>query len=134
MKPFNFFALLSAFTLWASCSSAQKTGEHTQVIAPKDFQAAFAAETAAGTHPYLIDVRTPSEVAGGKIEGSENIVYGASGFAEALAKLDKTRPVFVYCAVGGRSGRTTPQLESLGFVKIFDLAGGYNAWKSVMGK
>jgi rhodanese-related sulfurtransferase len=35
----------------------------------------------------------------------------------------------VYCAAGGRSENAAELLKEWGFKEIYDLEGGYNAWK-----
>ena len=78
----------------------------------------------------LIDVRTPAEFAAEHLKNAKNINYAADNFPEEMAKLDKTKAVYIYCAAGGRSGKAVPVLTQLGFKAIFDLEGGINAWKS----
>lgn len=77
----------------------------------------------------VLDVRTAQEVAGGTLPGAVNIDYFASDFTNQLGRLDKTKPVFVYCAVGGRSGKATQQLQQAGFKTIYNLSGGMQAWQ-----
>ena len=77
----------------------------------------------------LVDVRTPGEFASGHIEGAVNYDFYASDFAQKIGKLDKKKPVMVYCAVGGRSGAAAEQLKKSGFTKVYDLDGGMDAWK-----
>jgi hypothetical protein len=78
----------------------------------------------------IVDVRTSKEVAQGKIQGSVNIDYFSPTFvASALNKLDKTKPVLVYCAAGGRSASAAKDLKKAGFKKVYDLEGGYDSWK-----
>ncbi len=76
----------------------------------------------------IIDVRTPNEYAQGNIKGSINIDYFGNDFQAKLNKLDKTKPVLVYCAVGGRSGKAAKQMKKMGFMVVYDLRGGYNNW------
>lgn len=76
----------------------------------------------------LIDVRTPEEYVAGHLEGSKNFDYYAADFDKKLATLDKTKPVLVYCAVGGRSGSAAGQMKQLGFKNVVDLTGGYRSW------
>lgn len=78
----------------------------------------------------LIDVRTPEEFAAGHLPGARNINYYDDDFAAQMGKLDKSKPVLVYCAVGGRSGSAAGDLKSWGFTKIYDLEGGFKAWKA----
>lgn len=78
----------------------------------------------------VLDVRTPEEWATGVIAGARFIDFNAGGFkAAAPAQMDKARPVYVYCAAGGRSYRAGKQLKELGFTEVYDLVGGMEAWK-----
>ncbi len=77
----------------------------------------------------ILDVRTAQEVAGGTLPGALNIDFFAPDFASQLARLDKAKPVFVYCAVGGRSAKATQQLQQLGFKTVYNLTGGMQAWQ-----
>jgi rhodanese-related sulfurtransferase len=78
----------------------------------------------------LVDVRTPAEVANGKIKGATTININDADFKDKISKLDKSKPVAVYCGVGGRSGRASTMLTQLGFKQVFDLAGGMTAWNA----
>lgn len=78
----------------------------------------------------LIDVRTPGEVAQGYIKGSQNLDYSSPDFIKNLSSLDKSRPVAVYCAVGGRSGKAAQKLNEMGFKIIYDFSGGMTEWKA----
>ena len=77
----------------------------------------------------VLDVRTKQEVAGGMLPGAVNIDFFAPDFADQVRRLDKTKPVFVYCAVGGRSGKATQQLQQAGFKAVYNLSGGMQAWQ-----
>ena len=75
----------------------------------------------------LLDVRTPREWEQGKIASSNFINYQDVTFKDQLKKLDKSQPVFVYCAAGGRSANASKILEKEGFKKIYNLSGaGYS--------
>lgn len=76
----------------------------------------------------LLDVRTQSEYVQGHLNKATHLDYYRKDFKAQLNNLDKTKPVFVYCAVGGRSGSTATLLSSLGFKEVYDLAGGIQAW------
>ncbi|MFZ1716316.1 MAG: rhodanese-like domain-containing protein [Saprospiraceae bacterium] len=78
----------------------------------------------------LIDVRTPAELATGVIKGSKNIDYSSADFVTRMSALDKSKSIAVYCAVGGRSGKSATKLKELGFTQIYDLAGGMTAWNA----
>lgn len=76
----------------------------------------------------LIDLRTPEEVKGGIIHGAMVIDYFGSDFESSIQKLDRNKVYVLYCARGGRSGETAGIMEKLGFRKIYNLEGGFNAW------
>ncbi len=78
----------------------------------------------------LVDVRTPAEVAEGTIDGAQNIDFRDDSFTATIGRLDKEKPIVVYCGAGGRSGKTSDLLQELGFKEIYDLTGGFNQWKA----
>ena len=76
----------------------------------------------------VIDVRTPAEFNSGHIEHAKNININDAQFEAQIAALDKSKPVLVYCAVGGRSARAANLIKSQGFPAVYDLDGGIGAW------
>jgi len=107
--------------LFCSCVSAQTVYS----VKAKDFKIVLDTQLNA----QLIDVRTQKEYNKGHLKNSVLIDYFKKEFKNKLLKLDKNKPILVYCAVGGRSGRTTKILKKLGFKTIYDLEGGYKSWK-----
>ena len=77
----------------------------------------------------ILDVRTAQEVAGGTLPGAVNIDFFAPDFDRQVGRLDKTKPVFVYCAVGGRSSKAAQQLQQAGVKTVYNLSGGMQAWQ-----
>ncbi len=78
----------------------------------------------------LVDVRTAREFRGGHIARAVNIDYfKGSAFEEAFKKMDKAKPVYLYCRSGNRSLKAARKLVSLGFEKVYDLQGGILKWK-----
>ncbi len=78
----------------------------------------------------IIDVRTPSERSDGYIAGSQLTDFSDfENFKTAVKSLDKTKPVLVYCAAGGRSASASDYLSQEGFLAVYDLKGGLGAWK-----
>ncbi|MFC3560222.1 rhodanese-like domain-containing protein [Pedobacter jamesrossensis] len=75
----------------------------------------------------LLDVRTGSEYATGKLPSAVHIDYLGSSFATELAKLNKGKRYFVYCRSGNRSSSAVLEMRKLGF-EAFSLAGGISAW------
>ncbi len=118
MKFLKIIIIIANFFTFGCTSNAQNK------ISVLDFEAKTKNQKV-----QLIDVRTPTEFASGHLKNAKNIIYGADTFSEEMAKLDKTKAVYIYCAAGGRSGKAIPILQKLGFEQIFDLEGGINAWK-----
>jgi len=81
----------------------------------------------------VLDVRTPKEYADAHLAGATNLDYHAKTFKEALAKLDKSKPYLVHCAVGGRSKQTCDLMKALGFKSVYHLEGGLTAWQKAGG-
>jgi rhodanese-related sulfurtransferase len=77
----------------------------------------------------LVDVRTAKEYKSGHIEHAINIDYFQQGnFKTAFEKLDKTKPLYLYCRSGNRSSKAAKLLASMGFNEIYDLQGGIIMW------
>lgn len=76
----------------------------------------------------LLDVRTPKEVAAGKIEGALEIDVLADDFAQKVQGLEKDKTYLVYCKAGSRSARACKVMEKAGFKDLYNLKGGYTAW------
>lgn len=107
--------------------SCEQTGAVAQSkTSPEAFEQLLAGDNSI----QLIDVRTPEEYATGHLANARLINFQSADFAAQIKALDKNRPVLVYCAVGGRSGKAAAQLTKLGFPSVYDLDGGINAWKA----
>ena len=76
----------------------------------------------------LVDVRTPEEFAQGALPEAVNISVTDLSFPFEIAKLDKEKPVLIYCKGGTRSARAAVAMKALGFDEIHELDGGYLAW------
>ena len=48
-----------------------------------------------------------------------------------MSTYDKSKPVFVYCKVGGRSSQAAAKLAELGFKEIYNLEGGIMKWEAL---
>ncbi len=106
----------------ASCTQAQQRGVAPKVIdlGPAD----FVQKIKATEQPQLLDVRSPMEWEDGKIGSSHCVSHNDPAFATAVAKLDKNKPVYVYCRSGGRSPIAAKALIDLGFLEVYNLQGG----------
>ena len=117
----NFFRILSVILSFMTLNCSANAQNKTSI---EDFEAKTKNQKV-----QLIDVRTPAEFAVGHLKNAKNINYSSDTFSEEMSKLDKNKAVYIYCAAGGRSGKAVTILEKIGFKQIFDLEGGFNAWK-----
>ena len=82
----------------------------------------------------ILDVRDAPEVEkSGKVQGAVNISRGMLEFrADPESpyhdkKFDKTKPVILYCASGGRAALGGKTLKDMGYEKVFNL-GAFKDW------
>ncbi|WP_299321161.1 rhodanese-like domain-containing protein [uncultured Maribacter sp.] len=78
----------------------------------------------------LLDVRTPAEFEAGCINGAININWLSDEFNQQIQGLDKSKKIFVYCKMGGRSLKSQERLAEFGFKNVVNLEGGYDGYSS----
>jgi len=122
---FNRLIILLLLISTQACGQKAKKNNEPVLLDVKAFATAMAQSP--GT---LVDVRTSEEVARGKINGAVVIDFYEEDFKKQLKKLDKSKPVYVYCATGGRSADAADIMIELGFSQVFNLDGGFRAWKA----
>ena len=111
----------------AAPDTASDTAESWPQLVPPEQVLAW---VESGWPMTLVDVREPSEVATGKIEGAVNFPW-VSGVLEAdWATLPGDVPVVVYCASGHRSVQAAAFLAGQGVAPLYDMDGGMGAWKA----
>jgi rhodanese-related sulfurtransferase len=93
-------------------------------IAPVDL-AAWLADSARA-RPVLLDVREPWEFDTCKLADSR--LLPMREIAQRIAELDPQADTVVICHHGGRSMQVAQFLERQGFPRVFNLAGGVDAW------
>ena len=77
----------------------------------------------------LLDVREANEYAGGHLPNAVHIPVSELGSrGSELGKLS-SRPIIAYCERGQRSRAAGTALAKLGFTDIYQLTGGFRAWK-----
>ena len=101
-----------------------RKSNHVQILNVDDFEKQLATTKEA----QLIDVRTSREFKKYRIESAKNIDYLSITFRRDLKKLDKTKPVLVYCHSGYRSKMVLPILSRKGFTSIYELNTGFSGW------
>ncbi|WP_338359100.1 rhodanese-like domain-containing protein [Yeosuana marina] len=125
MKNKNILVVFSVlfFVVFTSCKGNYDDSK-LKVISPKEMQTLLKKDNV-----QLLDVRTPKEYSEGFIANAQNIDYFSPTFDEDIKKLDKEKPVIVYCKSGRRSAKSSEKLLDAGFVKIYDLEGGIVEWQ-----
>jgi rhodanese-related sulfurtransferase len=130
MKNLLMLLIVASFSC-AACAQNQEAGKGTiaKDLSVQEFNKKM--KERPGT---LLDVRTKGEIAKGAIPGHTSIDFFDEAFEEKIEKLDKSKPVYVYCASGGRSGEAMELMQKKGFSEIYNLDGGYSAWSKAMKK
>lgn len=108
--------LVSFFIL--ACSAKNSA----QMISATDLHKVIANDLTA----QIVDVRTAEEFKRGHLPKAINLNVKDS---EQLSKIDKSRPVYVYCQVGGRSAAAAQFLKEKGY-NVFDLEKGILGWRA----
>lgn len=108
--------------LFFSCqSSAQKID-----VTVDEFEKGISKENI-----QILDVRTQGEYNSGHIKNSFLADWNQQEvFEERIKSLDKTKPVYTYCLVGGRSSAAATRLREAGFKEVYNLLGGIKEWKA----
>jgi rhodanese-related sulfurtransferase len=77
----------------------------------------------------VVDVRDPAEYGAGHALGAKNLPLARieSGAGDVAKKKDST--LILYCDSGDRSGKAATALRKQGYTKVFNLSGGFGAWK-----
>ena len=74
----------------------------------------------------LLDVREPPELTMASIDGAMHIPMAQ--IPGRLAELDRNGTIVVMCHSGVRSMQVAGYLHQRGFMNVFNLAGGIDAW------
>lgn len=119
-----YIQLFTICTLFINCKG--QNSESVETVSVKF----FTEKMKLAKNPQLIDVRTPEEFNAEHIENAVNINWNGDDFTTQSEKLDKSKPVFVYCKVGGRSAQAATKLSQMGFDKIYNLDGGIMKWNA----
>ena len=77
----------------------------------------------------LLDVRTDKEYEKGRIPGAVHVPL--SDIGTRVKKLKKDKDLVVYDQSGSRSIWAIKRLMGMGYKNLYNLKGGYNAWKRI---
>jgi len=133
MKKIVFLFLIAIATLVSCGQDAKQETKQEVNLEVKNIilNVADYKKAVVGKDVQLIDVRTPNECKTGIIDDAINIDFmNQETFKDAFEKLDKNKPLYIYCRSGNRSQKSVAILEDIGFKEIYDLKGGYLAWSA----
>ncbi|WP_178987758.1 rhodanese-like domain-containing protein [Winogradskyella schleiferi] len=116
--------LFVAFGFNISCIDSKLDNSEVKLVTAEEMQSILELEDV-----QLVDVRTPKEHEEIHIANAQNIDFMSPTFEEDISKLDKKKPVILYCKSGGRSAKCAKKMKDAGFEKIYDLEGGISKWK-----
>ena len=98
-------------------------------IGVTDVSVAQAVDLINNKNALIIDVRTPEEFAESHLPEANNFpVDTLSQNIETIKKLQRDKPLLVYCRSGKRSARAAEKLKNLGVNSLYNLKGGIKAW------
>ncbi len=127
-----FYFIFSCMILTACNSSTQEAPQQggettaTQVIHLSAQE--FKAKMDELPDEQIVDVRTPEEIAQGYIPNAKHMNIRDSNFKDNIATLDRSKPLMVYCAAGGRSKKACRKIKDMGFSAIYELDSGFGGW------
>jgi len=109
------FLLILSFNSIAQKKSTISVNEYEKATQSKSVQ--------------LVDVRRPEEFNEGHLKGAIQANWqDQPSFKEAVNKLDKSKPVYVYCKAGVRGDKAADWLTQNGFKEVVNLEGGIQSW------
>ncbi len=127
MKAIKYIWIFAFSFALLSCNTANSKDKDTQEIivdiTPEQLHKVQ-------TEVQILDVRTPGEYKNGHIAGAKNSnVFDADFVSKIEANYKKDSPIYIYCKSGGRSMKASKMLKEAGYTKIYNMDGGYLAWK-----
>ena len=120
-----FFAFSSILILFNYACSTGQAQPNSTLLPPSEFKK----KVESSEKPIILDVRSPGEYRDGHLINAVNINWNDDAFDKQVQSLDKNSPVFVYCYGGGRSSSAATELRKQGFINVYDLEGGLEAWR-----
>lgn len=113
--------ILLAIITYLPCAAQEKAQ-----LSPTEFEQGIA-----NKNVQLLDVRTADEYKSGHIAHALQANWNnQEEFHQRVEAIDKSKPVYVYCAVGGRSKAAAQWLRSNGYTTVYELSGGFVKWKA----
>ena len=113
-----------AFCGMSAPADVRESVDTVREITPRD----LATRLARGDDILLLDVREPTEWRIARIDGARLIPL--STLQSAVPSLDRSREIVVHCHHGIRSAAAVRLLQSEGFGRVSNLAGGIARWSA----
>jgi rhodanese-related sulfurtransferase len=123
-KLYIITSLILAMSFSTSCIDNKVDKSEVRLVTAEEMQSILELEDV-----QLIDVRSPKEYEEIHIANSQNIDFKSPTFDDDISKLDKKKPVILYCKGGGTSAICAKKLKDAGFEKVYDLDGGLSKWQ-----
>ena len=123
-KIFIIGCLLLTIGFVVSCVEGKTSETEVKLVTDEEMQSILELEDV-----QLVDVRTKTEYEKEHIVNSQNIDFNSPTFDDDIARLDKAKPVILYCKGGTRSAKCGKKLKEAGFEKVYDLEGGISKWR-----
>lgn len=122
MKVFGLFCMFAIFIAVWGCSN---TGNNEiRVITAKEMMTDLKYNKV-----QVVDVRPVNDYKESHLLNAQNIIYNKD-FRKNLSKLDKEKPVAIYCTTGNISPEAARILKEAGFKNIYILEGGIKKWQN----
>ena len=98
-------------------------------VRPRELFAWLNAARATG-QPVVLDVREPSELQTASVTAGDFtlLTIPMGSIPARLSELDPEQPIACLCHHGGRSMQVASFLQSRGFTRVANIAGGIHAW------
>ncbi|UJH91137.1 rhodanese-like domain-containing protein [Antarcticibacterium sp. 1MA-6-2] len=122
MKILKLIVGLALVISCGSCKDAAATDIHT--VTPAEMQNHLKYDD----NVQVVDVQPEEEYQKSHLLNARNIIYDKD-FRKKLDKLDKSRPVALYCTTGKVSPEAAQILKDAGFLHIYVLEGGIKKWR-----
>lgn len=135
LRPALFLTLAGLSATLFGC--AYVTGEAIKALSPlaltnvSPLQADELIRANKGNTGFIIlDVRTPSEHAGGHLPNAVNLDVNSASFKNEAVRLERNRTYLIYCQTGARSAAASKILAELGLRNIYNMTGGITDWQA----
>ena len=115
------FVVSGAMLLWPLVSR--------RLSAARDINTLAATQLINAGNPLLLDLREPKEFDGRTLPNAIHVPLSQLGSRASELAQYVSRPVIAFCDRGQRSRGAASALQKQGFKEIYNLSGGFRAWR-----